>query len=500
MPRTYCSRRKVTLDSFLQVKGFANSELRGVRVRSSSSTVSRTNDAGKAPARPLDHALPADIEAGARAKLDFSCPSTFRYKTAWELLRGLLVLKLSSYQKFVDNSLKIMGVSQRILGQRLFGVAARCTFYGHFIAGEGEAEARRLVERHEKLGVATILSVTAEEDVGETVGSYDEPRYDHNANGYMQCMDLSLALSRRFRPVSQLKVTSFAKADVLARVTELLQENSLPYDNNSPLSVGNLAKGLDGQMLSIPGLNEAENKHLRLVLKRLNEIGQRAIKNNAQLLVDAEKTNINPGITLLCLALMLKFNKEFPVIWNTYQCYLKQTMNEVRNDLQWSEQQGICFGVKIVRGAYMDAERAYAAEHGLEDPVHPSFEATSDMYNAVIAFMLNHIHRNPGRCGLIVATHNEESVLRAVIRMEELELSPTSGEVIFGQILGLSDRITVALGQAGYLIYKSSPYGPVDDVLPYLARRALENRAILQNTHRERSLMVQEIKTRFSLR
>ena len=63
-----------------------------------------------------------------------------------------------------------MNISQRILGQRLFSLAARCTFYGHFIAGNGEAGARRLVERFEKLGVATILAVTAEEDVGENVG------------------------------------------------------------------------------------------------------------------------------------------------------------------------------------------------------------------------------------------------------------------------------------------------------------------------------------------
>ncbi len=60
-----------------------------------------------------------------------------------------------------------MNISQRLLGQRLFEFSARCTFYGHFIAGNGEVEAKELVKKFTNAGVATILSITAEEDVGE---------------------------------------------------------------------------------------------------------------------------------------------------------------------------------------------------------------------------------------------------------------------------------------------------------------------------------------------
>ncbi|XP_033627877.1 hydroxyproline dehydrogenase-like [Asterias rubens] len=460
---------------------------------------------GKIPASDCLHQVSGSCrsshsEVAGHQHFDFSTPEAFRDKTIRELSRGLVVLKLCSYTAFVDNSLKIMSVSQRLLGQRLFEFSARCTFYGHFIAGNGEVEAKELVRKFKNAGVATILSITAEEDVGESQDSYDEPRYNKNARNYMTNNDLSARLADKFSPVSQLKITSFTKADVMARLSEKLAEYNLGFDNDTPLSVCNLALGLDGKMAPIPLLTEAEFNHLQLTLTRLNNICEHAVQNNIQILVDAEKTNINPGLTLLTLALMMKFNKERPYVWNTYQCYLKKSFDELKKDLQWAEQQGLCFGVKIVRGAYLDGEKDYAEKHQLEDPCHPSVEATSEMYNNAVDFMLTRAHKNPGKCAIIVATHNEESVRKAALKMQALGLSRTSGEVIFGQVLGMADHITYALGREGYLVYKSSPYGPIEDLLPYLARRAQENRSIFKNQGIERTLMLQELKRKLTFR
>ena len=52
------------------------------------------------------------------------------------------------------------------------------------------------------------------------------------------------------------------------------------------------------------------------------------------------------------------------------------------------------------------------------------------------------------------------------------------------------------LAHDGYLVYKLLPYGVVREVVPYLARRAQENRGAMKSAQIERELLGKEIRQR----
>ncbi|XP_061590168.1 proline dehydrogenase 1, mitochondrial [Cololabis saira] len=282
----------------------------------------------------------------------------------------------------------------------------------------------------------------------------------------------------------------------LSGTIDLLDWNSLMNDTtkmSSLLMVPNLETGHLEPLLN--KFTSEEESQMKRMLQRVDILAKHAVENGVRLMVDAEQTYFQPAISRLTLEMQRRFNREKPVIFNTYQCYLKDAYDNVTVDVELSRREGWYFGAKLVRGAYMYQERARAQEIGYEDPINPDYEATNRMYHKCLDYVLEEIEHSR-KANIMVATHNEDTVEFTLEKMNEMALSPTENKVYFGQLLGMCDQISFPLGQAGFPVYKYVPYGPVNEVIPYLSRRAQENRGFMKGSQRERSLLWKELKRR----
>jgi proline dehydrogenase len=68
--------------------------------------------------------------------------------------------------------------------------------------------------------------------------------------------------------------------------------------------------------------------------------------------------------------------------------------------------------------------------------------------------------------------------------------------VVFGQLRGFSDNVTGQLSADGYKVYKYVPFGPTEQVMPYLVRRGQESRQVLREQKFQNEVLSREIRSR----
>ena len=131
-------------------------------------------------------------------------------------------------------------------------------------------------------------------------------------------------------------------------------------------------------------------------------------------------------------------------------------------------------------------------EMGYPSPIQPDKQSCDRDFDAAVLYCLDHIDR----VAMIVASHNEESNLLTIRLMRERGLPNDHSHVHLSQLFGMSDHITFNLASAGYRVSKYLPFGPLEDVVPYLMRRAQENTSVAGQTSRELELLKKERKRR----
>jgi proline dehydrogenase len=386
--------------------------------------------------------------------------NAFAYKSTKALKSAKLLFGFMGYPKLVQLGTRLVPVLLKA-GLPIKGII-RNTIFKQFVGGETLVETIPVAQMLAKHNVDVILDYGVE-------GKEGEESFDHATQVFIDV--INHAASQKNIPFISIKVTGLASHELLQTLHEAPRLRSGIHDN------------------------EMEQAAWDRVRERMYAICEAAAEKNIGVLVDAEESWIQDPIDRLTMEMMAEFNKQKAVVFNTIQLYRHDRLHFLRISHQIAEAQGFVLGLKLVRGAYMEKERAVALEKNKQSPIQTSKEATDTDYDEAVRFCMDHIHST----AVIIASHNEQSNLLGAQLLDEMMLPHNHPHVHFSQLYGMSDTITFNLAKEGFNVSKYLPFGPIQDVIPYLMRRAQENTSVSGQTGRELLQLKRELARRKSL-
>ncbi|MDN3686868.1 proline dehydrogenase family protein [Cyclobacterium jeungdonense] len=390
-------------------------------------------------------------------KTDFSfdnLETAFAHLSDKELKKTQSLFRLMHYPLLVKSGLWLSKMAFT-LGLPVKGFVKKTVFH-QFCGGETIASCRPIIALLDKFGVKSVLDYSVE-------GKKEEERLIAATEEIKRT--IAEAGKNAHLAFAVFKVSGIADTELLQKVQEQKQ------------------------------LSEAEKESFAAARGRFMGLCDTAAQRSVRLLVDGEESWFQEIIDQWVEEAMRQYNKDKPIVFNTFQMYRKDMLRRLRDARHDAVAQGYFLGAKLVRGAYMENERANAKDRGEEDPIHPTKEATDNAYNEALKFCID----NKQRISLVSGSHNEWSNTLLAELVDLHGLSRSDERIYFSQLFGMSDPISFNLAKAGFNVVKYLPYGPIKEVLPYLARRVEENSGISGQASRELQRINQELRRRKSL-
>lgn len=333
------------------------------------------------------------------------------------------------------------------------GWAIKGNIFKQFCGGETIAECSRATKLLDEGNIGTILDYSVE-------GKESEKDFDATAEETLRTIET--AHNNKHIPFCVFKVTGVARFALLEKVNAKKE------------------------------LTEQEVAEWQRVRQRVDRICALSAKTGTPVFIDAEDSWIQDAIDDLTNEMMELYNGSKAIVFNTIQLYRHDRLAFLKRCHQDAKSKGYKLGFKLVRGAYMEKERARALEMGYVDPIQPNKEASDRDFNLALEYCIENINDISICCG----SHNEESNMKLAMLLDEKGIARNDNRVYFAQLFGMSDHISFNLANGGYNVAKYVPYGPIREVIPYLIRRAKENTSVKGQTGRELSLIIKERKRR----
>ena len=157
------------------------------------------------------------------------------------------------------------------------------------------------------------------------------------------------------------------------------------------------------------------------------------------------------------------------------QAYLRSGDEDVARVIGWSQRTGRQATVRLVKGAYWDAETIEAEMEGWPVPVWSRKADTDACFERMTGAIVDAIPRSLGEGGINLAlgSHNVRSIANALALIDRADLPRSAIEL---QMLhGMADQLKSAATQLDLRIREYVPVGEMIPGMAYLVRRLLEN-------------------------
>ena len=376
---------------------------------------------------------------------------TFQSKSPWELKVSKFIFSVLNrpFFVFLGTSIIKWAFQFRLPIKGLI----KATLFNQFCGGENIQGCENKVNKLKTFNVKTILDYSVE-------GQESEQSFDYTLK-------------------ETLKAIQFAN-----------QHDTIPFCVLKLTGLG--SKSLMTKIQSDKELSLDEQNQFNRFRDRGFEVAAEISKLNQCLLVDAEESWYQNVVDAFTYELMIKYNTERALVYNTYQFYRHDMLDRMKAGFENIIASKAYFGAKMVRGAYMEQERIRSKSLGYRDPIQSNKDDTDRDFNEGVKFIMENLNS----CSICLGTHNEASSKDLVILIQKYGYEKNDPRIFFAQLLGMSDNISFKLSDEGYNVAKYVPYGPLEQIMPYLFRRAKENTSVQGQSSRELLLIKREIERR----
>ena len=310
-----------------------------------------------------------------------------------------------------------------------------------FIVGEDAKEAISVLQKLRKDGMTFTVDL-----LGEAVVSENEAR-----EYYDRYVDLIETLSDRQK---SWKPVGSDRDDLDWGISPKVNISLKPSAMYSQMSARSFAHSVE----------EAKN--------RLRPIFRMAMEKKVFVLLDMEHTALK-NLTLALYKSLLEEDefKSYPYTGIVIQAYLKESESDLTRLIEWAKNNGRRITVRLVKGAYWDAETITAKQQNWESPVFTNKHETDANYEK-LAHMLLENHR---WVSFACASHNIRTIAYVMEAARELKVPEECLE--FQVLYGMAEPVRMALKKAGLRLRLYAPIGKMLPGMAYLVRRLLENTA-----------------------